>query len=163
MYRNFTKYEVYEDGKIWSYSHKKWLKPATEKNGYKQVTLYDNEGKRKTYYLHRVVYEAVSGEPIPDDLEVNHRNEDKTDCSFENLNLLTHKDNINCATGIERSAKSRINGVRSKVVGAYKDGDLVMKFSSIQEARRQGFSQSNICSCCNGKRKTHKGFQWRYL
>ena len=163
MYRNFTKYEVYEDGKIWSYSHKKWLKPATEKNGYKQVTLYDNEGKRKTYYLHRVVYEAVSGEPIPDDLEVNHRNEDKTDCSFENLNLLTHKDNINWATGIERSAKSRINGVRSKVVGAYKDGDLVMKFSSIQEARRQGFSQGNICSCCNGKRKTHKGFEWRYI
>ena len=30
-FRNFEKYEVYEDGRIWSYKTNKWLKPKTEK------------------------------------------------------------------------------------------------------------------------------------
>ena len=48
-FKNFTKYEIYEDGRIWSYSHNKWLKPATRKDGYQTVSLVDNDGKNKMY------------------------------------------------------------------------------------------------------------------
>lgn len=70
-FRNFDKYEVYEDGRIWSYKRNKFLKPQTEKNGYQRVLLTDNEGKQKSYKLHRVVWEAVTGEPIPEGMQVN--------------------------------------------------------------------------------------------
>jgi hypothetical protein len=158
MFRDYTKYEVYEDGKIWSYSHKKFLKPATNKGGYQLVALSSNEGKIKWYFVHRIVYEAVSGEPIPEGMQVNHINEEKTDCSFCNLNLLTPKENINFGTGIERRVKAQ-----SKQVGAFKNGELIMSFPSLNEARRQGFDQGNIARCCRGESKTHKGFEWQYL
>lgn len=158
MFRDFTKYEVYEDGRIFSYSHKKFLTPQPNKKGYQLVWLSDNEGKIKGYQVHRVVWEAVSGEPIPEGFQVNHINEDKTDNRFENLNLMTCKQNINWGSANERRAKTL-----SKQVGAFKNGELVFTFQSTAEAQRNGFSQSNISECCNGKLKTHKGYVWKYI
>ena len=162
-FMNFEKYEVYEDGRIWSYSHKKWLKPKINKNGYKEVVLSDNEGKRKTYYVHRIVYQSVTGEPIPDGMQVNHINECKTDNRFDNLNLMTLKENLNWGSARERSIKSQ-----SKQVGAFKYGNLIMTFSSTNEAGRNGFDQSAVAKCCKNcynkeGNNVYKGFEWRYI
>lgn len=162
-FRNFDKYEVYEDGRIWSYSHKKFLKPATNKDGYQIVCLYDNEGKRKMYRLNRVVYEAVTSEPIPQGMQVNHIDENKTNNHINNLNLMTCKENCNYGSRNERARKAKLNGKRSKAVGAFKDGKLVFTFPSTMEARRNGFSKGNVWACCIGKRNTHKGYEWRYI
>ena len=158
MYKDFTKYEVFEDGRIWSYKTKRFLKPSTEKNGYQRVCLVDNEGKKKSYLLHRVVWESVTGEPIPEGYEINHRSEDKTENMVTNLELVSHKQNINYGSRNKRSAKSQ-----SKQVGAFKDGELVMVFQSTMEAQRNGFHSGCISDCCNGKLKTHKGYTWKYL
>ena len=169
---NFEKYEVYEDGRIWSYSRKKFLKPKTEKNGYQRVCLYDNEGKKKLYLVHRVVYEAVTGNPIPKGMQINHRSEDKTDNRFfENLELVTPKENVNYGTRNARAAKSLSKAKKGiipkanppKQVGAFKDGELVMIFPSTQECGRNGYNQGSVASCCRGERKTHKGYTWKYL
>lgn len=157
-FRNYDKYEIYEDGKIWSYSHKKFLKPWTIKNGYQIVGLTDNEGKRKYYQVHRIVYETFSGEPIPEGLQVNHIDERKYNNARSNLNLLSPKQNVNWGTGISRRVKKR-----SKQVGAFKDGKLVMAFPSVNEASRNGFHSGCISYCCNGKLKTHKGYNWKYI
>ncbi|MDD6905465.1 MAG: HNH endonuclease signature motif containing protein [Finegoldia magna] len=157
-FRDYTKYEVYEDGRIWSYSHKKWLKPATRKDGYQIVSLSDNEGKQKTYYLHRVVWEAVTGEPIPSNMQINHRNEIKTSNMITNLELVSQNENLNYGTRTQRQAKTR-----SKRVGAFKDGELVMVFQSTKEAGRQGFYSSMVSACCIGKIKKHRGYEWKYL
>lgn len=158
MFRDFTKYEVFEDGRIWSYKTNKFLKPGTDSSGYQQVALTDNEGNSKMYKVHRVVYEAVTGEPIPENLEVNHRSEDKTENFFDNLELVSHKENCNYGT-----RNARVLKALSKQVGAYKDGELVMVFPSTQEASRQGFHQSAVAACCRGERNTHKGYTWRYI
>ena len=167
MFRNFSKYEIYDDGRIYSYKTKKFLKPATNKQGYQQVSLIDNEGKRKTYRVNRVVYESVTGEHIPEGMQVNHINEDKTDNSFSNLNLLTPKENVNWGTCIERRAKTHSkenkNGKLSKQVGAYKSGKLVLVFPSTRESQRQGFNQGAVAACCRGELKTYKGFEWKYI
>ena len=157
-FRDYSKYEVYEDGRIWSYRKKKFLKPATLPNGYQKVTLTDNEGKQKNYLLHRVVFEAVSSAPIPEGMQINHRNEIKTSNMITNLELMSPKQNSNYGTRNSRIAESK-----SKQVGAFKNGNLVTTFQSIKEAGIQGFNQGHISECCNGKRKTHKGFEWKYL
>ena len=159
-FRNYDNYEVFEDGKIWSYRKNKYLKPQTSNRGYQLVNLYDNDGNSKTYLLHRVIYETFSGEPIPYGMQINHRNEIKTDNRFfENLELVSPKENSNYGSRNERISKTL-----SKQVGAFnKNGELVMTFQSTQEASRQGFSQSHIVHCCNGERKTHKGYEWRYI
>lgn len=174
MFRDYTKYEVYDDGRIWSYSHNKWLKPQTTKDGYQRVFLTDNEGNSKWYFIHRVVWESVTGEPIPEGYEINHRNEIKTSNMISNLELLTHKENMNYGSRNARASKSNTNNPKrskamtnnpkiSKAVGAFKDGKLIFTFQSTQEAGRNGFKQSNVSACCNGKLKHHKGFEWRYI
>ena len=168
-FRNFEKYEVYEDGRIWSYLTNKWLKPKTEKNGYQRVCLYDNEGKMKLYLLHRVVYEAVTGESIPEGYEINHISEAKDENFFANLQLISHKQNLNYGTRNSRASKSKTNNQkRSKQVVAYKNGELVMTFLSTAEAGRQGFNQSAVAACCRNcysreGNNVYKGFEWRYI
>lgn len=165
MFRDFTNYDVCEDGRIWSKVSEKFLKPRTTKDGYQQVCLVDNEGKKHWQYVHRVVYCAVNGLwNIPEGMQINHKNESKTSNQIANLELVTPKQNANHGTRTERSSAARINHPEmSKRVAAYKDGELIMCFPSINQARRQGYNKSNICDCCNGNRKTHKGFVWRYL
>ena len=158
MFKNFTKYEVFDDGRIWSYKTKRFLKPQTEKNGYQQVILYDNEGNGKWYMVHRVVWEAVTSSPIPDGYEINHISEAKDENFFENLQLISHKDNCNFGTRNKRIAKKR-----SKQVGAFKDGELIMTFASTNEAERNGFNHSAVSRCCNGKLPHYKGYEWHYL
>lgn len=41
---------------------------------------------------------------------------------------------------------------------------IVKMWESAREADRQGgFDFKNISQCCNGKRKTHKGYKWMFL
>lgn len=172
-FRNFEKYEVYEDGKIWSYSRKKFLKHQTDKDGYQTVGLTDNEGKQKCYKVHRVVWESVTGKPIPPGYEINHRSEVKTENFFENLELVSHKENCNYGSRNARAGKSiskanTNNPKRSKAVGAFKDGKLVMTFQSANEAQRQGFNQGAVSACCRNSylregNNVFKGFEWRYI
>ena len=157
-FRDYDNYDVYPDGRIFSYKSKKFLKPQTRKDGYQIVSLSDNEGKQKTYYLHRVVYESVTREPIPEGMQINHRSEVKTENMISNLELMSPKQNTNYGTRNSRIAESK-----SKQVGAFKNGNLVTTFQSIKEAGLQGFNQGHISECCNGKRKKHKGFEWKYL
>lgn len=163
MFKDFTKYEVYSDGRIWSYSRNKFLKPQTHPNGYQQVKLFDNEGKPKMYYVHRVVWESVNGSPIPEGMQINHRSEVKTENMINNLELLSPKENCNWGTRNERRAKTQ-----SKQVGAFKNGELVMTFQSVNEAGRQGFCQTSVCACCRNcylreGNNVYRGYEWRYI
>lgn len=73
------RYGISNLGDIYSYVGKrmKKLKGNITPRGYKQVTLR-KDGKNHVFYVHRLVVEAFIGE-IPNGLQVNHRNEIKTD------------------------------------------------------------------------------------
>ena len=162
-FRDYSNYEIYDGGKIWSYKRSKFLKPSTLPNGYQKVTLTDNEGNGKSYYIHRIVWESVTGSPIPDGMQINHLSEVKTENFFENLQLVSPKQNSNYGSRNERIRKAKINGNHSKSVGAFKDGKIVMRFQSTKEAERQGYKHSAVSACCNGKIKTYKGYIWKFL
>ena len=171
-------FEVSNLGRIKSLNYRrtgksKLRKPRKNKDGYFQVGLRKNK-KTKTCLLHRLVAQTFI--PNPENLpEVNHKDEDKTnnfvflneDGSINkkksNLEWKTHRDNINHGTHNERSAKTRTNGKRSKpVLQLTLDGELIREWPSIMECERNGFNQSHVCLCCNGKQKTYKGFKWCY-
>ena len=154
---NFSDYIILpNEGLIWS---KKTGKFVGYKNldGYYHTALTDDNGKITHGLIHRFIYETVNG-PIPEGLQVNHINEKKTDNRIDNLNLMTCKENNNWGTHNERSAKAR-----SKPVGGYVNGKLKITFPSAKEAGRNGFESGNVCRCCQGKQKSYKGYEWRYL
>ena len=140
----------------------KILKPRINQYGYYQVELYKNS-IGKMYSVHRLVYEAFNGQ-IPENMQVNHINEIKTDNRLSNLNLMTCKENINYGTGIERCHSQLMNGKKSKPVLQFTLDDILVKEfpSAMQVERETGFAFSNICACCRGKLKTAYNFKWKY-
>ena len=65
---------------------------ATSIDGYKRVNLFIN-GKQSQPLAHRVVYESFFG-PIPHGMEINHKNGKRCDNRPENLELLSHAENV---------------------------------------------------------------------
>lgn len=141
QFRDYTNYEIFEDGRIWSYASNKWLKPKLNKSGYFNINL--SNGKPTTFRLNRVVYEAFNGE-IPEDMYVNHIDEDKTNNHISNLNLLTPKENSNWG-------KAQQN--KWQPVAQYDNCcRLVNVYKSIKEASKQLSIRTNrITDCCRGR------------
>lgn len=132
---------------------------SNDSYGYKQIGC-----KYKMYRVHILVYQTFIGE-IPEGYQVNHIDEDKTNNRVGNLNLMTHKENINWGTRNERASKTLTNRKDlSKTVQQFtKSGELVNEWASTHEAERLGgFKHGDISKCCNGKLKTHGGYIWRY-
>ena len=146
-------YAITRDGRVWSYRSNKFLKPVLDKDGYHKVILC-KDGKRKTYYIHRLVAKVFI--PNPDNLpQVNHKDEDKSNNCVENLEWCDVKYNINYGTRTKRAAKKQSIPVYCI--------ELDRTFKSLAEAARElGLHNSNIVNCCKGKLKTTGGYHWKY-
>jgi hypothetical protein len=82
------------------------LKVGRDKHSYCVVQLC-KDGKYTHKRVHRCVWEAFNGR-IPDRLEINHINLDREDNRIENLELLTHRDNVNHAHKIYAAERQNI-------------------------------------------------------
>lgn len=155
----FPDYEISNIGIVCSFKGKypRIRKPRKDQDGYLQVILHIG-GKRVTKKVHRLVAEAFV--PNPENKpEVNHIDEDKENNVAENLEWVTHRENVNHGTGIRRSTEAR-----SKAVVQYTtDGVFIAEYPSTREAERvTGIDHSSICHVCRGKRKTAGGYLWLY-
>ena len=80
-------------GKTWAgeATHRP-LKNSTLNSGYK-IVQFCKGSKYTKRLVHRAVWEAFNGE-IPTRLEVNHKDLDKTNNKLDNLELVTHQENL---------------------------------------------------------------------
>ncbi len=131
------------------------LKPGKHKQGYLQVYLTLG-GKRKTYFIHRLVAEAFI--PNPKNLpQVNHKNEMKTDNTVENLEWCDGKYNSNYGTRVERWKLQ----VAKPIIQTTIDGKFVRRFESAESAEREcGYDASYIRQVCTGKRPQAYGYKF---
>lgn len=89
------RYEVSNTGKVRNAITKRILKQANDGMGYKTVTLC-RSGYRFQKRVNRLVAEAFIGGPYPD-LDVHHKDNDKTNNNVDNLEWCTRKENIRYA------------------------------------------------------------------
>lgn len=157
--RSVDRYVNSRWGKI--YRKGRPLSPNKVDTGYMHIMLCKNQ-TNKTFRLHRLVWESFNGK-IPDGMQINHIDEDKTNNRLDNLNLMTPKENVNYGTCLERRSKTNTNGKKSKPVLQYTlDGELVAEYPSLMECKRNGFDLSSVSACCRGKYKQYKGFIWKF-
>ena len=86
----FEGYSVTSAGQVYSHKQSKFLKPCKRNDGYLNIGLTVG-GVRKRCLVHRLIALAFLGKS---DLDVNHINGIKYDNRLENLEYLSHADNI---------------------------------------------------------------------
>ena len=134
--------------------------------GYMSITLH-KDSKRFQRMVHRLVYEAFVGK-IPEwrpkdkgdvKMEINHKDENRSNNRLDNLELITHTKNNNYGTRTQKQAAKLTKSVYQYTM----EGELV-KFwkGGAPECEKYGFNRSCIWACCNGRLPYHKGYKWSY-
>lgn len=163
--RNVIGYEMYyvsRSGDIISTNYLakgriRYIKTANHR-GYRSVCLYTKDGHKKTNLVHRLVAKSF----IHNDKnynEVNHINEVKDDNRVDNLEWCDRNYNVNYGSRTSRVSKS----LHKRVARIGKNGSILKIYDSIHDTICDGFCRTHVGSCANGKRKTHGGYEWRYI
>ena len=148
-------YAVSSQGRVANAITKKLLKPEIHTNGYVRVHLCKG-GKVRPMYVHRLVactfFDSDTARPF-----VNHKDGDKTNNHVDNLEWVTHSENMRHAVEV---GLIRCEGMS---VDQYDtSGNYIRTFKSIAEAARTvGVSTRGIWRCIHGTRKTSGGSIWR--
>ena len=159
-----NRYSATEDGQIFSHKSGRNLKPRPLPNGYLRVNLVSANGAIKDFLIHRLVCSAYFG---VSDLDVNHKDCDKTNNKPSNLEWVSKSQNMKHAHANGRLATQQAaTALRNKkqfsvpVVAKSIDGGIKKEYPSMAAAEKDGFSHSKISLCVSGKRRSHKGFAW---
>lgn len=136
--------------------HSKIISQYDNGRGYKIVNLnLNNQSKKK--YVHRLVYESFIGN-IPDGFEINHIDKDKSHNSLDNIEICTHKENM-------EYSKDDIFEANHRACYLYdKEGCFVKEYLSIIEAAKDnGIKPSVIVNSCTRHNKYGCEKHFRYF
>lgn len=188
---DFDKYEIREDGSIYSKHWKKQLSGWKDEDGYLVSCLTLKNGKKQPYRINRVIAYLFVPKPrhlenVPyENLQVGHLDIDKKNNNAKNLYWCTSEENNNNPFTKEKQRKSqrgRNNPMWGKHVSEEtkkkmsnihsipikqltKDGVLVEVWKSAKEAGDiLGICSGNITACLKKypMHLTAGGFKWEY-
>lgn len=107
----YHNYEIYEDGRIYSYFVNRFLKPEVDKSGYLQVKLYVNN-KVIRIKVHRLVAMLFIPNENMENLQINHIDGDKSNNHWSNLEWCTAYENNKHAIDMGLNNISKTNSER---------------------------------------------------
>jgi hypothetical protein len=142
----------------------KILKATPDKNGYLQVTLFDNQGKRCHLLVHRLVAKLFIGNDS-EGKEIDHIDGNRKNNMALNLRWCSHRENMRNEL-TRKKLKSHVCELahRKRSVICYtKEGAYVGFFHTITDAsKKTGAYRQNISRCCKGKMKMVSGLIFNY-
>ena len=167
VYRGEYDYIVEEDGRVFLPAREFTFmrrgkevtssKPARESkyqimnNGYKKCSLG---------LVHRVVAEAFIGEPAHPKYTVNHKDGDKLNNHYTNLEWISHKDNVRHWIYSQRGLGSKLHPIEVWTV----EGELVGVYPYKQLAAKElGIHKSSITMVIKGKIKSSAGYTFKMI
>lgn len=136
----------------------KLLKQHPDQRGYLLI-----KPNNKTERVHRLV--AMTFMPNDDDskTEVNHKDGIKTNNEISNLEWVTSKENKQHAIAHGLYSYAGLESNTKSVQCLTLNGVYLRTFDSVTDAAKTvNGSTGPISAVCMGKKKTYKGFLWRY-
>lgn len=131
---------------------------------------------------HRRVMERIIGRTLGYNEVVHHIDGNKLNNDPANLTVMTRSEHAklhsnqgdyNRMLSTEARVKSRASqkrywethiGAGSKTVARCDDsGNVLEIFDSVYRVRQSGYDPRHVSACCLGKRKTHKGYTWKFV
>ena len=161
------RYSATSGGHIFSHLTGKTLSEKPHSSGYAAVSLMDKNGNRCDRLVHRLICIAFHGQPNQGQTEVNHINCDKKDNRPINLEWCSRSENMRHAKskGRMKNQGLAVSGSNLKkstpIAGFDPEGNEVVRFPSIAEAKRNGYS--SIDHALSGKYTTCHGLRWRRI
>lgn len=138
--------------KTYRITHDKILTPKNI-NSYCHIILYNK--KYKNFRIHRLVAEAFIPNPHNYTI-VNHIDGNKQNNKVKNLQWCSQRHNI-----LEAYRLKLMKPRKLKINQYDLQGNFIKQWNSIKEIEIF-YNCRHISACCKGKRKTAKGFIWRY-
>ena len=137
---------------------------GSDTSGYRRISI----GK-KSYSVHRLIYETFNGVIEDDSLVIDHINTVRNDNRLDNLRLVTQSENMSNPITIKKL--SSLNKKSSMPVKQFDlNGRFIKEYSGISRATEamkllkkenyDGRSGSTVRLCCNRKLRTGFGFLW---
>lgn len=142
-----------------SSKEEKIVSTKVSKTGYEIVTLYNGDGTRTDYRVHRLV--ALAFIPNPKNLpQVNHKDEDKENNYVDNLEWCDSKYNNNYGTRIDRAISNTNYRERSKkfykpVYVVFPDGTYKHFVSIKSAAGFLGVIDTTVVDALKGNHKSN--------
>lgn len=125
---------------------------------------------------HRYIMEQQIGRRLRKDEVVHHIDGNKKNNELSNLQLMTRKEHSslhwNRSSLSEELNRQRSKKLKSRYKREYqksaiavqqfsKNGEMTREYKSIMDVEQFGYDNRHVSACCNGKRKTHRGFIWK--
>lgn len=145
---------IFRNGKT-TFFKERILKHGLNRYGYEFVILCKNN-KRKTIIVHRLVAKEFIGDE--NKLEINHINGIKSDNRLENLEYVSHKENI------LHAYKNKLETPKYKKIDQFdKNNNFIKQWDSMKSIVDELKIDYGLLSrCCHKKNKTAGGFIWRF-
>ena len=146
----FSNFKIDKDGNI--INNKNKLFKSVLSQGYPNISITSDAGKKIKYYVHRLVamtfIENPNNYPI-----VNHIDKNKLNHNVSNLEWCTFKHNGQHGLG---KKVNKIDAKTNNIITTYNS------MSNAYEDMNKNYS-SSICRACQGKQKTSYGFKWAFV
>lgn len=171
--------------KSFKQSHEgKYVKPTQNEYGYLRIGLQDSLGKKKSFYIHRLVAQEFI--PNPNNLpEVNHKDENKLHNHKVNLEWVSKQYNVNYGTRTQRAVSNTDFKERNKTEGyitrldnvdwnsnarkhfkgivvKYPDGNYEEFDSTITASKELNIPATSITSVLKGRYQQTRGLIFYY-
>ena len=155
------RYIVSNTGRVKNAITGRELKQETHHCGYLRVHLCGKE-KSGMLRVHRLVAESFIPNPEGKP-QVNHIDGDKRNNNVENLEWTTPIENVRHSWehGLREGNKKWYQSKKRRVVATSVDGNVVIKFESISDAKKH-FRTNHVSDVLNGHREQAKGYRFAF-
>ena len=132
-------------------------------NGYLQINLPSiGDGIQHKAHVHRLVY-LTWCDSLPrnyQELQVNHMDERKCNNNYDNLELVTAKENVCYGTARQRAHATKVRkGATIKIVAINIQTKEARFFDDTNSCAKQlGLNQGNVYNCICGRQRSQKGY-----